>query len=105
MNLKELNLGTAKPQHGLRVRTAVKAGDRGPNHGVRVRTGVKSGGNDLHGGSSILYTNHNFESNNIGEQYQEWGLRTKPKLHWVADFNAHLGGQQAGGGRCGGPFV
>jgi outer membrane receptor protein involved in Fe transport len=77
---------------GVRVQ-AVGSNAEMPRRGLLIDATVKSGGNDLHGGSSILYTNHNFESNNIGEQYQEWGLRTKPKLHWVTDFNAHLGGR------------
>jgi hypothetical protein len=77
---------------GVRVQ-AVGSNAEMPRRGLLIDATVKSGGNDFHGGGSILYSNHNFESNNIGEQYLEWGLSSKPKLHWVADFNAHLGGR------------
>jgi hypothetical protein len=64
-----------------------------PRRGLLIDATVKSGGNEFHGGSSLSYANHTFESNNIGAQYREWGLTSKPKLHWVTDFNANLGGR------------
>jgi hypothetical protein len=77
---------------GVRVQT-VGSNAEMPRRGILVDATIKSGGNDFHGGGSILYTNHNFESNNIGAQYREWGLRSKPDLHFVYDANATLGGR------------
>ena len=77
---------------GVRVQ-AVGSNAEMPRRGLLIDATVKSGGNEFHGGTSLSYTNHTFESNNIGAQYREWGLTSKPKLHWVADFNANLGGR------------
>src|SRR5262245_45616941 len=77
---------------GVRVQT-VGSNAEMPRRGILVDATIKSGGNDFHGGGSILYTNHNFESNNIGAQYRASGLRSKPDLHFVYAANANLGGR------------
>jgi hypothetical protein len=77
---------------GVRVQT-VGSNAEMPRRGMLLDATIKSGGNQFHGGFSQTYSNHNFESNNISEQYLSYGLRNKPKLHWVADVNANLGGR------------
>ncbi len=77
---------------GVRVQT-VGSNAEMPRRGLLLDASVKSGGNDFHGGLSQTYSNHNFESNNISDQYKSYGLRNKPVLHWVTDFNANLGGR------------
>jgi hypothetical protein len=77
---------------GVRVQT-VGSNAEMPRRGMLLDATVKSGGNEFHGSVSESYSNHRLESNNISDQYLSYGVRNKPTLHWVSDFNANLGGR------------
>jgi hypothetical protein len=77
---------------GVRVQT-VGSNAEMPRRGMLLDATVKSGGNDFHGSVSESYSNHRLESSNISDKYASVGVRNKPVLHWVSDFNANLGGR------------
>lgn len=77
---------------GVRVQT-VGSNAEMPRRGMLLDATVKSGGNEFHGSISESYSNHRLESSNISDKYRSFGVRNKPELHWVSDFNANLGGR------------
>jgi hypothetical protein len=75
-----------------RVQTSANGADT-PKRGMSVNLITRSGGNTYHGAAEYAFTNHNFESNNIGPKLKAQGVVSAPKLITRKDGGGQLGGK------------
>jgi hypothetical protein len=75
-----------------RVQTSGNGADT-PKRGMSVNLITKSGGNSYHGAAEYAFTNHKFESDNIGEKLRAQGVVSAPKLITRKDGGGQLGGK------------